>query len=751
MKIKNNKRNVLITFMILAITAGILISVKANAYAKTYTADPDDLRVGTIMHLDEILTVSEETCFYTEELQDGAHLDGAYVYCLKRGDWTLSNPRVYTDNPTNSSHFVIVAGDTAEEARNSTSVFAALSATPSGITDPDGIEILAYESEGCHLLSDVNTPVPRFTIKPHQTGKVSRIDLTSTSANVEYNKSIELSVSVIPENATNKQLTWTVVSGDVELYSDEACTTAVGTGAVELSSVYIKGVNLGPAQIKATSSDNREALFDFSVVKATTPDVALTEANKPTANSAEATVYTGSPIALIVPPTLPNGYTGISYCIDDGKTWSAAGEIPMATLAGDYVVKTKYIGDANHEDYILPDDINVTIAPKDISETSSIKIKDDETLAYDGTAKKPTIIVKDGEEELTEGTDYVITYKGISPTEYAESETSPTKVGKYEAVITFTGNYTGKTLTVNFEIVKGEIPALSETQKPVAKTGEAATYTGSLIQLISPPTSALPEGCKIKYAVTTTKTAPNESEYSDSIPTATEPGTYYVWYIVYRDSDNSTTDPECVEAVIAEPEETESNEQAASFCSGLKIKQTDKSIKVSWTKGTGISKYSVFATYLGKKFKKTPAATSTGNSATIKKINGKKLDTAKNLTLYVVAYDNDGKEAGRTVKAFVAGKNNPTYTNAKSIKLSKKKLSLKKGKSTSIKATIKLQDQKKKALPKKYAKELRFVSTDSKIAKVSKKGKVTAVGTGSCDIYVYAVNGLSKKVTVTVK
>jgi uncharacterized protein YjdB len=117
----------------------------------------------------------------------------------------------------------------------------------------------------------------------------------------------------------------------------------------------------------------------------------------------------------------------------------------------------------------------------------------------------------------------------------------------------------------------------------------------------------------------------------------------------------------------------------------------------------------------------------------------------------VVAYDNDGKEAGRTVKAFVAGKNNPTYTNAKSIKLSKKKLSLKKGKSTSIKATIKLQDQKKKALPKKYAKELRFVSTDSKIAKVSKKGKVTAVGTGSCDIYVYAVNGLSKKVTVTVK
>ena len=46
---------------------------------------------------------------------------------------------------------------------------------------------------------------------------------------------------------------------------------------------------------------------------------------------------------------------------------------------------------------------------------------------------------------------------------------------------------------------------------------------------------------------------------------------------------------------------------------------------------------------------------------------------------------------------------------------------------------------------------LRFRTSDAKVAKVNANGKVTAKGKGQCVVWVQAVNGLWKKVTVIVK
>ena len=43
------------------------------------------------------------------------------------------------------------------------------------------------------------------------------------------------------------------------------------------------------------------------------------------------------------------------------------------------------------------------------------------------------------------------------------------------------------------------------------------------------------------------------------------------------------------------------------------------------------------------------------------------------------------------------------------------------------------------------------IQTQKKVAKVDKKGKITAKGKGKTTIYVYAQNGLYKKIAVTVK
>ena len=51
----------------------------------------------------------------------------------------------------------------------------------------------------------------------------------------------------------------------------------------------------------------------------------------------------------------------------------------------------------------------------------------------------------------------------------------------------------------------------------------------------------------------------------------------------------------------------------------------------------------------------------------------------------------------------------------------------------------------------KHAKELRFASSNKKVATVTEKGVIKAVGKGKCTIYVYAKNGYAKKVKVTVR
>ena len=56
-----------------------------------------------------------------------------------------------------------------------------------------------------------------------------------------------------------------------------------------------------------------------------------------------------------------------------------------------------------------------------------------------------------------------------------------------------------------------------------------------------------------------------------------------------------------------------------------------------------------------------------------------------------------------------------------------------------------------KQLSDAHAKEFRYATSDKKVATVSSKGKIKAVGKGTCIIYGYARNGYAKKAKVTVE
>ena len=136
----------------------------------------------------------------------------------------------------------------------------------------------------------------------------------------------------------------------------------------------------------------------------------------------------------------------------------------------------------------------------------------------------------------------------------------------------------------------------------------------------------------------------------------------------------------------------------------------------------------------------------------ITKLNGKKFDPKKNLKFYVVAYKTvKGKKVklAKSIMAHVPGSKNTKRTNITGVKVKKASFTLKNGKTAKIKAKLIL--QKKGRKPLKHEAKFRYASSDKKVAKVSKKGKITAVGKGKCIIYVYAVSGVSKKIKVTVK
>ena len=186
------------------------------------------------------------------------------------------------------------------------------------------------------------------------------------------------------------------------------------------------------------------------------------------------------------------------------------------------------------------------------------------------------------------------------------------------------------------------------------------------------------------------------------------------------------------------------------------VTQKGKKITVKWSKSTAADGYQVFAQYCGKKTTK-PVKTIKKNTTTkvnITKINGKKINLKKQFKVFVKAYKVvNGKKVtlAKSIVGHVVGVKNAKYTNVKSIKVTKSKLTVKVGKTAKVKAKVTLVDKNKKHIPKSHAAKFRYRTSNKKIATVTKSGKIKGIKKGTCTIYVYAINGKMKKVKVTVK
>ena len=203
--------------------------------------------------------------------------------------------------------------------------------------------------------------------------------------------------------------------------------------------------------------------------------------------------------------------------------------------------------------------------------------------------------------------------------------------------------------------------------------------------------------------------------------------------------------------------EAQKEKNGLTLNAGLKISQIGNKITVTWGNVKGASGYDIYVQYCGKKFTNKSIHSVKGakkTKLTVKKVNGKKLDLKKNYRARVRAYKLvNGKKVilGRSISVHVAGRKSRKYTNVKAVKLKKSSYTLKKGNSVAIKASCVQADKKKKQLPDAHAKQFRYASSNRRVAVVTERGKIKAVGKGSCTVYVYARNGFARKIKVKVK
>lgn len=218
-------------------------------------------------------------------------------------------------------------------------------------------------------------------------------------------------------------------------YSDN---TNVGEATVTLNDIKGKGCNYEISGSKTfTILPERSKLTKLPTVKNIT--------------------YNGSDQDLINKDgTAENGKLHYSLS-QDASTFSET--VPKGKDAGNYIVYCKVKGDANHSDSEISS-VNVTIAPREITSFSLSQ----SSYIYDGSERKPDVIVKYGESTISKD-EYTVSYTNNINVGTATVTLTDKEGGNFKINGSKTFTITKATLTISggyYEIFEGDaIPELT--------------------------------------------------------------------------------------------------------------------------------------------------------------------------------------------------------------------------------------------------------------------------------------------------
>ena len=229
--------------------------------------------------------------------------------------------------------------------------------------------------------------------------------------------------------------------------------------------------------------------------------------------------------------TIANGTPRVTYySSEEARTAQSGGTTSAPTEAAIYYVQVTQ-GDANYTSN--PANATFTISPMTL--TSEMVILSETNFEYTGGVRKPEVTVEVEENvELYPDDNYTVSYQKVVG-ETATAIENPIDVGDYNVVVTGKGNYTG-TVTKQFSI--GKTPAT--VTAPIATN---PTYTGSAQNLV---TAGATESGTVVYSLSA------DGEFTETIPQATDAGSYTVYYKATGDDNHSESAVGNVAATIAQ-------------------------------------------------------------------------------------------------------------------------------------------------------------------------------------------------------
>ena len=179
--------------------------------------------------------------------------------------------------------------------------------------------------------------------------------------------------------------------------------------------------------------------------------------------------------------------------------------------------------------------------------------------------------------------------------------------------------------------------------------------------------------------------------------------------------------------------------------------QTNTSVTLAWTKPSKAAKVILYGNKCGTSNRMKKLGTYTGKSKTLTKVAGINVRKGTYYKFIIVALDKNNNVVSTSKIIHVATRGG-SVTNPKSVTVKKgtkaiTSLSVKKGKTVTVKSTV---AKVSKSLTLKVHRSVRYESSNKKIATVTSKGTIKGVRKGTCYIYVYAQNGVARKIKVTV-
>ena len=228
------------------------------------------------------------------------------------------------------------------------------------------------------------------------------------------------------------------------------------TSGTDYSVTYKNDTNAGTATVTVTGKGNYTGSVSktFTISQAS-PVLTFASASitKTTRDAAFTNALTKKTDGTV---TFKSGNTNVAT-VDAGGKVTIKGEgtstITVTATAG----KNYKAGSASYSLTVVDGRVNISACTVTLSATS---------YTYDGSAKKPTVTVKNGSTTLTSGTDYSVTYK------------NNTNAGTATATISGKGNYTG-TVSKTFKISQAS-PTLQFASASVKKTTRDAEFTNAL-------------------------------------------------------------------------------------------------------------------------------------------------------------------------------------------------------------------------------------------------------------------------------